>query len=150
MGYHVNILRTKDGKKIPFSVSELKQAAESLSGWKFESDKAKASFYMDDNHIVTVWCTKGEIWANNPDEDALAAMIHLADALKARVRGDEFETYRSPQDWYIHDNDKISKSKAEHEGNEIIRRTRRHGWIMHMTIFGIFAVFVLIVSKYSK
>jgi hypothetical protein len=48
-----------------------------------------------------------ELWAKTPDEHTLQVMLEIARALGngARVRGEEYETYKTLEEWYTHPDD---------------------------------------------
>lgn len=71
-------------------------------------------------------------------------MLKVAELLNGRVRGDEFETYKSPTEVYIHPDDKQGIERAELLSEEVKARTKMRGIIMHVCIFGSFLMLVLI------
>jgi hypothetical protein len=147
MGYHLTILRTDREAQKPLSRAELERAAASIPGWRLEAEKPQVSFFVNDREVVTLWLDNGELWTKNATDEAVTAMIQLATALNARVRGDEFETYRAVNDTYVHPDDKRKKATAEAQGNAIVRRTKRNQWILNISIFSFFVILGLIVSK---
>lgn len=45
------------------------------------------------------WAHRGELYTKNPDEEAIAVLVRIAQALNARVLGDDDEVYGTdPQD----------------------------------------------------
>ncbi len=73
-----------------------------------------------------MWLENGELWAKTPGTDALQLMIDLADRLGARVRGDEFETYRSVDDSYFDSSDRAEKEQQERASAELLKVESRH------------------------
>jgi hypothetical protein len=74
---------------------------------------------------LQLWFGDGELWTKNPDDAALERMIALAGALGARVRGDEGETYRAPDDAYAHPDDEDDRRAAAAVSEQWMRRERR-------------------------
>ncbi len=109
MGYHVTILRTDKGKKIPISQNEVEQLISSIDALKSKQDSLGRVLITDstgvDTDLFLVW-QDGEIWAKGPDEKTIQLMINIAEKLQARVRGDELETYSNSNETYIHEDDK--------------------------------------------
>lgn len=66
----------------------------------------------EESGIVVFDDSDGELWANNPSDPLLSLMIELAGHLKARVRGDEYETCRSLDDTYVHPHDQVLRAAA--------------------------------------
>ena len=150
MGYHVTILRTVNGTLDPITPTQVQRATASIHGWGFHLARYEASFFEGEEEVITLWLDEGELWAKNPSDEGLAAMIKLAAALNGRVRGDEFETYRGVDDVYDHPDDKLAKAKARISGHEMARAAKRQGWIMNTSIFLFFAVMAFIVSRCSN
>jgi len=72
-------------------------------------------------------CEADELWARNPDERLLEAMIELARLLGARVRNDDFETLRSVDECYLHPDDRAAREAAlasSGPGRAALRRAR--------------------------
>lgn len=111
MGYHVTILRTDKGKKIPILQNEVEQLISSVDVLKAKQDSLGRVLITDstgvDPDLFLVW-QDGEIWAKSPDEKTIQLMINIAEKLqaRARVRGDELETYSNYNESYIHEDDK--------------------------------------------
>lgn len=111
MGYHVAILRTANGAQLPIELDEAKSAAQAL-GWTF--DAAGPAFDLDTPQgTCTLHHDDGELWVKTPDDWVLPHMIALATALKARVRGDDLETYETPDRWYTHPDDEALRQQAD-------------------------------------
>lgn len=156
MGYHVTILRTKNGKQESISVAEVQKALTSLSKFKLRSASApwkdcyEISFPASkgEDHVL-LW-KKGEIWTKNPDDEALQGMIDLSEKLNARVRGDEFETYRTPEESYEHPDDLAAIKDSQQLTEKLIRTSKRKQWLLNVIIFGSFILLGLLVSYFSK
>jgi len=139
MGYHVTILRTSNGKQIPIAEAEIVGAIRGSS--KFRASKAKNGEPIIEIDTRThpnpcVWHSDGELWTKNPDEPTLDGMCELASLLGARVRGDEFETYRSASDVYYHPDDEGLRLEALKTTSEMVRQTKRKSFVVHFCIFG--------------
>ena len=137
MGYHVTILRTRGTRSLPIAGDEIERAAATLPGWRY--DRAERTLHADS--VLQLWFADGELWTKNPDDKALERMIALANALDARVRGDEGETYRSPDDAYAHPDDEDDRRAAAAASAEWQRRERRR-WIFR----GIVAALLVIAA----
>jgi hypothetical protein len=117
MGYHVRILRTAAGKLRPITGDEVRQAAGKMAG-RLAPLPHKQALWLhqpalgEESEIVVFDDGDGELWAANPSERLLSLMIELARHLKARVRGDEYETYRSLDDTYVHPDDQALRAAA--------------------------------------
>jgi hypothetical protein len=115
MGYHVHILRTESGQPRPITQDEVRQAIEPMAG-RLEIVPDKPEFWLyqpalgEESEIVVFDDSGGELWATNPSDPLLELMIELAGYLGARVRGDEYETYRSLDDTYIHPDDQALRN----------------------------------------
>ncbi len=115
MGYHVTILRTEAGIRQPITEDEVRRAIVPMAG-RFEIFPGTKEFWLhqpalgDESEILVV--EDDELWAKNPSDRFLELMIELAGYLGARVRGDEWETYRSLDDTYIHPDDQAEWDQA--------------------------------------
>lgn len=153
MGYHVHILRTLSGEKIPITVEEVSQTLAGNSGFRMNKD-------VDGNVIVEMpgeeeippclWFSEGELWTKNPDEKTIDAMCELAKLLDGRVRGDELESYHSASEAYLHPDDEAERAEVARLGNEARDRTKRRSLVMNCCIFGTFAVLGLIAATCSR
>lgn len=108
MGYHVTIVRTEAGKNLRIAADEVRAAVGKMDGLLAVQqgvDELRLVLPALGDESEVIVCEDDALWAKNPDPDLIAAMIALAGQLGARVRGDEFETYRSLDDTYIHPDD---------------------------------------------
>jgi hypothetical protein len=110
MGYHISILRTEAGQPRAITRDDVLRALSPMAGrLDVMPDRQELRLHQrasgEASGILVHNDKTGELWANNPDEPLLASMIELAGYLDARVRGDEFETYLSPDDTYLHPDD---------------------------------------------
>jgi hypothetical protein len=149
MGYRITILRTVGVDRNPITSSEVELVMASIPGWKFDKDNGQATFFIAGQELVTAWLNDGTVWTKNPTDEAITAMLRLAEGLSARVRGDEFETYRTAQEVYVHADDKAEKSVAEANTQRIIRKTKRNQWVLNLSIIAFFVVMSLIVNNCS-
>jgi hypothetical protein len=135
MGCHVTILRTRGKVALPIGEDEIERAASALSGWRY--DRAERTLHADGG--LRLWFTDGELWTKNPDDVALERMIALAEVLDARVRGDEGETYRSPDDAYAHPDDEDDRRAAAGVSAQWARRERRT-WLFRGIVVALLAI----------
>lgn len=153
MSYHVTILRTQGSQRIPIRREELMAAV--AAGQELKIDKSTetslqiATINDSAEAPILIW-ERGEIWAKNPDARTLQLMINLATPLKARVRGDEFETYITPEQTQIHPDDERAIDAAKRETVNVVRRTKRRQWVLYAAIIAAFVVAGLLVSYFSR
>lgn len=109
MGYHVSIIRTSAGQAVPITREELVRALPAMNArldWSLDREpwtELVEPAKSDDSELLVF--TGGQLWASTPSDGLIALMIELADLLGAWVRGDELETYRTPDDLYTHPDD---------------------------------------------
>ena len=135
MGYHVTILRTQGKTSLPITEDEIERAAATLPGGRY--DRAERTLRADGG--MQLWHQDGELWTKNPDVAGLERMIALADALGARVRGDEGETYRSQGDSYIHPDDEDAH-RATAASSDRRRRRERRTWIVRGIVVALLVI----------
>lgn len=155
MGYHVSIIRTDGGKNIPISESEIRECILDFKELEIKKDSLANILItykpLAEESPLIIWDKSGELWTKNPDKFTLELMIRLADKLRARVRGDELETYISSEDTYIHEDDKVEfeKTRKVREGlKSHIKRKRLIGAIAISTSL-IAIVFLLMKSMFK-
>lgn len=115
MAYHLYILRTGSGKQRPIRQDELLQALGKMHGkLAVLPGSGETQLHMPalgDTREVIVREDE-ELWARNPDERLVEAMIELAGHLGARVRNDDYETLRSLDESYVHPDDRAERDAA--------------------------------------
>jgi hypothetical protein len=106
MGYRIYILRSAGGEKVAIAEDEFVQIAQALGGFELRRKNAGAiADFTTSRGIRSLEWRLGEVCCVNPDKEIIEAMLRLAGALHARVRGEEYETYRSPGETYLHPDD---------------------------------------------
>jgi hypothetical protein len=150
MSYHLTLLRTAGKTRRPIAYAEFEAAVRAIPELRLDPATEAAAYFRGDELRATLSFQEGEIWTNVPEPDVIAVMIRLADALGGRVRGDEFETYRTPEDAYDHPDDAEEKRNAEESGEAMVRDTRRKQWILNVCLFGTFALLALIIVQCEK
>ncbi|MBK8475163.1 MAG: hypothetical protein IPL39_02325 [Opitutaceae bacterium] len=110
----------------------------------------QAEYRREGKVRATLRWREGEIWTAVAEPDVIAVMLQLAERLRARVRGDEFETYRTPHESYLHPDDRAEKERADAVSRSMGRASRRRQWVAHACIFGTFAVLMVIVGHCSR
>lgn len=110
MGHHVEILRS-GRKDSEINDIELESIVGGQFGFRIEHDDAgnitqlrKRSAHED---IVLVYDPPAALWTKDPDRATLQLMLEIAGMLRkgARVRNDEYETYLTVDETYIHPHD---------------------------------------------
>ncbi len=150
MGYHLTILRTEGSRSVPITKAEFEAAAGTVPELHVAAGAGQAEFRGDGKLRATLRWRAGEIWTAVAEPDVIAVMLRLAERLGARVRGDEFETYRTPDDSYLHPDDRAEKDRADALSRSMQRATRRRQWVGHACIFGTFALLALLVAYCSR
>lgn len=140
LGYHVTILRSVSGTEQPIAWSEI----EALLTRFPEARLVYASGASDPTATTVVftregvehcpWYTDGTLWAKTPDDQTLGIMLDIAEALQARVRGDELESYRRDGTSYFHPDDAAARRAATAAGAHW--KQRRKFWIGVRLAFG--------------
>jgi hypothetical protein len=125
MGYHVSIIRTKNGRPLPISEMDVITALGNDPRWSYEKQSSSAILSDPDNGDICLWLQDGELWTKNPDERGINAMIALANLLEARVRGDELETYRTSTETYLHPDDQTDAKQAQQINERYAKRARK-------------------------
>jgi hypothetical protein len=149
MGYHVAIVRTRDGKAAPLSEEEVRALAGIFPGARIEPPSLKGAaldlVVQDAGAGQFRWLLQGgELWTSDPEDEEIEKMIQAAAALGARVRGDEWETYRSAAETFVHPDDRahVDQQKA---GSAGFRRRRAVMLAIQITAAAVF-VAGLVVS----
>jgi hypothetical protein len=99
MGYDFHITRKEhwaDDKGPRISLDEWIVYAATGTDIKPDSDNPGAENWMVTNHDVACplwWDDSGEVVAKNPDQWVVERMVAIANALGARVLGDDGEVY---------------------------------------------------------
>lgn len=120
MGYHVAITRDTHAQEIPISQAEWESfisntpALVAIPPETQDKHTDIAAYLADDKDCWLAW-SDGAIWAKTPDDKLMQFMIAAAQSLNARVRGDEGEYYRAPDDYYYEteNGDSISPSNYD-------------------------------------
>jgi hypothetical protein len=115
MGYHLRVLRGTAEPEI--SQQEFAAAVRATPSLVLDDDECSARFIRDGDLRSTIFLSDGEAWTNTAEEDVLEVMLLLAKSLKARVRGDNNESYRSVSETYIHPDDieEVAEEKADYQ-----------------------------------
>lgn len=145
MPYHVTILRTQGDQALPIFSGEVIEAVGRMGGRLAVMPGNPALWLVrpelgQDSEIVV--CGDGQCWAADPSEALLALMIELAGYLGARVRGDEYETYRSPSEVHIHPDDGAVRDEYYAPPAAIARPPRARG----LRLAGVAAAIVVLSS----
>jgi hypothetical protein len=155
MGYHLTILRTSQGIIDPISSEEVRGLADRLDGAQIEPCSLKDGelnlvILRNGRLAYRFVLQSGKLWAKNPEDDEIQVLIDIASQLGARVRGDEFETFRTPTDTYVHPDDKPLIQKAEEAATQIKKTARHRQWILNLVLILFFAVLAGVAMYFSK
>jgi hypothetical protein len=153
MGYLVTVVRTVGKERVPIAREELARAVSNLAQMLLTRDhegRPVIAILRDGKADPALTLHHGEIWANSPDRATLQAMIELAQLLKARVRGDGFETYRTVDDVYDHPDDHDEKNAAEQAMHNVRRRADRRQWILTACVVFVFVIGALVVTRCDR
>jgi len=132
MGYHVEIIRTDHGARVPIELGDASAALFRLAGWRrLESADAFARQGADGTQELLQF-ENGALWASSPSEAMLADMLSAARALNARVRGDELETYESSEKWSVHPDDLEQKTQVDARSRALYLRNKRIEWAIRV------------------
>lgn len=109
MGSHITIVRTQAAAPSPIAATEVELALQRLHSPYVLAPDARADARVYDptrsGDADVLFLQVGELWVSNPSLQLLGMMIELARELGARVRNDDFETYRTVFETYIHPDD---------------------------------------------
>ncbi len=147
MSYHVTILRGQGQRHERIRDEELTQAVASFPELDYDAAAKEVVYRAEGETRARLFLTRGELWTKNPDRDVLDVMIRLANHLGARVRGDEFETYRTPDDWYIHPDDQGDLERTRKQVNIQLRRSKRQSYLIFASVMAFAAVLGLLVNR---
>jgi hypothetical protein len=142
MGYHLTILRSSQHGQIPIPLDEATVAARAL-GW--ECDGSQPAFWRHtDQGTCTLWYQDGELWVKSPELWEIAHLLVLANNLRARVRGDEFETYESTDKTFLHPDDRQLRKEAEVQSKALLSQSMREQKLIRNVIVGFFVTLAVI------
>jgi hypothetical protein len=150
MSYHLTILRTKGARSLPITEAEFAAAVAAVPELVGGPAARQAEYRRDGKVRAILRWRDGEIWTAVAEPDVIAVMLQLAERLGARVRGDECETYRTPEESYLHPDDRAEAERAGALSRSMQRATRRRQWVAHACIFGTFALLALVVAQCSR
>jgi hypothetical protein len=154
MGYHVQIVRTRAGQPQPISREEVEAALAAMGG-RLAIDRNHAADVQlidpakgDESELLIL--QDGELWTSTPGEPFIALMIELAEKLGARVRGEEYETYRGVDDVYDHPDDAALRALAPRAGAEVGRSAAWDEWRGRLIAVGVWMLIGLVFIVGSK
>lgn len=155
MGYHVTILRTQNGRSVPITRTEVDSLLASLPGSRIHPDERNEDVLnvviaKDGKDVSWLAFRDGELWTKNPEDDEIQVMIDIATRLGARVRGDEFETFRTPTETFFHPDDKHDIQRAEESTKQLRKAAQRRQWILNLLLILIFLLLAGVANYLSK
>ncbi len=145
MGYHLTILRTKGKQAIPIEQKDVENLATVFPDWKYDPKQNALVSY----EAPALWFSTGQLWTTNPSNDTITSMIAFAKYLGARVRGDEFETYQSANETYIHPDDADEKTEADEDIEAWRRREQLKLWAIRAAFIGGAALLSFSLKKFG-
>lgn len=148
MGYHVTILRSSKGKRLPISLNEAVSAAKSIEGWIY-TETPPTFRYSGAEGSCALWYQDGELWTKNPEDWGINAMLVLARRLEARVRGDEWETYDTDKT-YLHPDDIALQAEAETESKALLTPELKQQRLIRNAIISFFVALGIIAFLIGK
>jgi hypothetical protein len=132
VGYHVEILRTREGQQDPLREEEIRSLAAVMPDAQIAPPSLQGGVLelvigSSEPPPVRLLLQDGRLWTKNPEVYEIEMMIDVARRLGARVRGDELETYRTPTDTFVHPDDRaeVDRSTSESRRLAVLRRKRR-------------------------
>ena len=147
MGYHLTILRTKGNQAVPIEQKEVESLVTVFPDWKYDPKQNALVSLDDSNEAPALWFSDGQLWTTNPSNDTITSMIAFAKHLGARVRGDEFETYQSPNETYIHPDDAEEQTETDEEIEAWRRRELLKLWAIRAAFIGGAALLGFLLKK---
>lgn len=138
MAYHLTILRSANGLQLPISRDEALAGARKMPGWSVTGETELA--FSDGRGSCTLWHSDGELWTRLDDTWVIEPMLELARELGARVRGDEFETYATPEQTYAHPDDKRLAQAARADSAQLLAAHVAEQRRIRNAIIGFFVV----------
>lgn len=133
------------------SFEELEVAVKGLfgeGGITKPSDHA-LSVQTETGHEVILFVSNGEIWVERPGREEIAFLLKIADEIAGRVRGDELETYRTPDETYVHPDDVLEKREQQNLGEKMVKRSRKRGLLIYANIIAVFLLVGYLASRLS-
>jgi hypothetical protein len=128
MGYHLSILRTAEGRKQPIRRDELASVVAARADLQLEEGPRRSLIRTGAGPEPVLVYQDGEIWARDPARATVELMLELASVLGARVRGDELETYRTPDDTFTHPDDRRAIAEAKASVRRMRAKARLVSW----------------------
>ena len=138
MGYHVAIVRTNGEDVSPLSEHEITEAAKESAVLSFDGE------FLFKRGDVFLSFSNGELWLKNPGESEIEDMVALASKLKARVRGDELETYRSATESYTHPDDARLLASLQLQTKALKAATKRRQWLLNGSVLAFFVLLIVV------
>lgn len=149
MAYHLTILRSAKGKQLPISPDEARAAANGLPGWSV-TESPPCLQCSGEQGTFTMWFSEGELWTHAGEQWQIAPMIALAERLDARVRGDEFETYQSPDKTFAHPDDRALRKLAVAQSKALLAKELALQKRIRYAIIGFFAILGVVGYSIGK
>lgn len=152
MGYHLTILRTNGKQSIPIDQVEIESLPRTFPDWQFDTKQIALVSVDDSDDAPALWFTDGQLWTTNPSNETIASMIAIANKLGARVRGDEFETYRTVNETYPHPDDKEALAELESESKSLAKSSKLRSLLFRVlaALAGILVAYALHKLRVTK
>ena len=158
MGYYLTILKTDGRQQVPITIDEVESAVANLHGWKLDRDNCTVDYSRvgTDSFYMNYSPDPGELWQKASEHlcsnASMTQLLALANALSARLRGDEMETYRTSSQTYIHPDDLQDIRQQEILSKNLLQshNKRKLIWDVFRLVVLMLCVILFIYTKIIK
>ena len=145
MGYHLNLIKN-DGKS--FILNEIKTALHNNTDFELqEKGKVVKIFSKEEENDLVAFYHNGMIWSEKYSEEQIIFLLKLSNALDARVRGDEYETYETSTKTFIHPDDVELIENANRINQKAYQRGKYKSFVVYVLIMLTFVAIGLLIGK---
>jgi hypothetical protein len=126
MAYLISIVRTEHGKPARITRAEIERFVATSPQFRLVSSAADGVDLVcspQGRETLRLALQNGELVTNSPTDDQIQVMLDIANNLNARVRDESLETYRAPNDTYVHPDDLPQLRIARAEDARVARRS---------------------------
>lgn len=145
MGYHLNLIKN-DGKS--FVLNDIKTALQNNTDFELqEKDKVVKIVSKKEENDLVAFYHNGMIWSEKYTVELIIFLLKLSSILDARVRGDEFETYKTSTKTFIHPEDIELIKKANEINQKVYQRGKYKSFLVYVLIMLAFVVIGLLIRE---